>query len=356
MTRVRLLDGVTARPTAWVGRQAPWDGQSSRGDTCRIVPDDARRTSRNETLRTSLSLDRADHSCRRARQWTRATLADWSCPAGDEIAGTAAGTAAEVTSEIADDVLLVMSELVTNAVLHARGPIRAHLERRPDGSVHVAVDDGGPAASSRPHELAGDHGRGLEVIAALAADHGRTTALPCPYRARSWATVTTGDRRSPRQEPPMSALSRSLSDEGASLPGPAHAVTPGPGPAPVAVRGGTTCPPARPARTAASGVARLAVTVTETRHLVIEDPGLLMHRAWQIARCDPEAAAELGYGEPYIMNERQAFTLVLADCGGDGLDERAEQMGLRVVSTATVATCTDSDSLVYEDERLFEQR
>ncbi|MFC9651860.1 MULTISPECIES: ATP-binding protein [unclassified Streptomyces] len=183
MTSVRLLDGVTARPTAWIGRQAPWDGQSSRGDTCRIVPSDARRTSRNESsLRTSLSLDRDDHSCRRARQWTRATLADWSCPAGDVIA-----------DEVADDVLLVMSELVTNAVLHARGPIRAHLERRTDGSVRIAVDDGGPATSSRPHELAGEHGRGLDVIAALAADHGRTTALPCPYRARSWATVTTGD-------------------------------------------------------------------------------------------------------------------------------------------------------------------
>ncbi|MFD7115885.1 hypothetical protein [Streptomyces sp. NPDC059873] len=157
----------------------------------------------------------------------------------------------------------------------------------------------------------------------------------------------------------MSSLSRSVSDAGASLPGPAHAVTPGPGPAPAAVPGGAPCPPGRavrPARTAASGVARLAVTVTETRHLVIEDPGLLMHRAWQIARCDPEAAAELGYGEPYVMNERQAFTLVLADCGGAGLGERAEQLGLRVVSTATVATCADSDPdrLVYEDERLFE--
>ncbi|MFE3137921.1 ATP-binding protein [Streptomyces scopuliridis] len=149
--------------TAWIVRQPSRGGQSSR--------DDARRT--------SLSLDRSDHSCRRARQWARAALADWSHPAG---------------GGIVDDALLVMSELVTNAVLHACGPIRAHLERRPDGSVHIAVDDGGPAASSRPHELAGEHGRGLEVIAALAADHGRTTALPCPYRARSWATLTAGDR------------------------------------------------------------------------------------------------------------------------------------------------------------------
>ncbi|MFJ9031837.1 hypothetical protein ACIRQP_25605 [Streptomyces sp. NPDC102274] len=142
----------------------------------------------------------------------------------------------------------------------------------------------------------------------------------------------------------MSALSCSVSDEGASLPRPAQAVDP--------VR--AICRPARPARTVVSAAARLAVTVTETRQLVIEDPGLLMHRAWQIARSDPEAAAELGYGEPYIMNERQAFTLVLAHCGGAELGERADQLGLRVVSAVTVAACTDSDSLVYEDEQIFE--
>ncbi|MEV6418297.1 ATP-binding protein [Streptomyces sp. NPDC051662] len=171
MSGVRLLDAVPARGTAWVAHQTSRDDRSSQDGSPRDAGNDARRT--------SLSLDRGDHSCRRARQWVRATLADWSHPAADGIV---------------DDALLVMSELVTNAVLHACGPIRAHLERRPDGSVHIAVDDGGPAESSRPHELAGDHGRGLDVISALAADHGRTTALPCPYRARSWATLTTGDR------------------------------------------------------------------------------------------------------------------------------------------------------------------
>ncbi|MEV6418296.1 hypothetical protein [Streptomyces sp. NPDC051662] len=139
----------------------------------------------------------------------------------------------------------------------------------------------------------------------------------------------------------MSALSRRVSGAGASLPGPAHAIDPA----------RVTC---RPVRTPAAA-ARPAITVNETRQLVIEDPGLLMHRAWQIARSDPEAAAELGYGEPYIMDERQAFTLVLADCGGAELGECAEQLGLRVVSTVTVATYTDSGSLVYEDERVFEQ-
>ncbi|MFJ9031838.1 ATP-binding protein [Streptomyces sp. NPDC102274] len=175
MTSVRLLGGLPAGRTAWVVRQSSRDDQSSRGDTRRL----------------SLSLDRGDHASRRARQWARAALADWSYPVGD---GITDGTTDDVTDGIVDDILLVMSELVTNAVLHACGPIRAHLERRPDGSVHIAVDDGGPAASSRPHELAGDHGRGLEVIAALAADHGRTTALPCPYRVRCWATLTAGDR------------------------------------------------------------------------------------------------------------------------------------------------------------------
>ncbi|MCL7375496.1 ATP-binding protein [Streptomyces sp. 35G-GA-8] len=173
MSGVRLLGAVPARGTAWVARQTSRDDRSSRGGSS---PD--AQAARN-TRRISLSLDRSDDSCRRARQWARAALADWSHADRDDIV---------------DDTLLVVSELVANAVLHACGPIRAHLERRPDGSVHIAVDDGGPAESSRPHELAGDHGRGLDVISALAADHGRTTALPCPYRARSWATLTTGHR------------------------------------------------------------------------------------------------------------------------------------------------------------------
>ncbi|MFE4533666.1 ATP-binding protein [Streptomyces scopuliridis] len=175
MSRLRLLDGVSAHRTACVAHQPTRDEKSSQDEKSWRNE----KSARNEIRRASLPLDRSDHSCRQARQWAGAALADWSHPAGDEIV---------------DDVLLVMSELVTNAVLHACGPIRVHLERRPDGTVHLAVDDGGPAASSRPHDLAGEYGRGLDVIAALAADHGRTTALPCPYRARSWATLTGGDR------------------------------------------------------------------------------------------------------------------------------------------------------------------
>ncbi len=34
-----------------------------------------------------------------------------------------------------------MSELVTNAIVHATGPIRTHLARDTAGRIHVQVDD-----------------------------------------------------------------------------------------------------------------------------------------------------------------------------------------------------------------------
>ncbi|MFE5948746.1 ATP-binding protein [Streptomyces sp. NPDC056480] len=73
------------------------------------------------------------------------------------------------------EMLLVISELVTNAVLHALPPIVLHLHGSVDssGQIQVHVTDGGPRtgtdlgswAASRPE---GEHGRGGQIISALA--------------------------------------------------------------------------------------------------------------------------------------------------------------------------------------------
>ncbi|MCX4658020.1 ATP-binding protein [Streptomyces uncialis] len=129
---------------------------------------------------TRIHLDRCARACGEARRWARNTLRDWPPPDG-----CPHGRADE-------DIVLVVSELVTNAVTHAVGPIRADLHRHPDGSIRVAVTDGGPAAfTHRP--AAGplaEHGRGLAIVAALAARHGRDTTPARPFRARSWAVLT----------------------------------------------------------------------------------------------------------------------------------------------------------------------
>ncbi|MDX2565411.1 ATP-binding protein [Streptomyces sp. TX20-6-3] len=78
------------------------------------------------------------------------------------------------------DVLLVISELVTNAVVHALPPVILHLHATADaaGQVQVHVSDGGPQptttaadcwATDRPED---EHGRGGNIITTLADQAG----------------------------------------------------------------------------------------------------------------------------------------------------------------------------------------
>jgi hypothetical protein len=69
---------------------------------------------------------------------------------------------------VVDDALLLVSELVTNGLLHARTEIELHV-RAHRNSVFIAVRDNSP----RPLELKGGDpldpgGRGLHIVAALA--------------------------------------------------------------------------------------------------------------------------------------------------------------------------------------------
>lgn len=142
-----------------------------------------------QRTRTSLDLPRGASACPRARSWTADVLTRW-----------------DATSEESDDVVLVMCELVTNAIVHATGPVRAHLRRDQAGCYHVQVDDGGPAdRPDRPARHDDEHGRGLVIVGHLATRHGRGHA-PHPYRSRAWAVLSPG--ASPSSTPaPTSATS-----------------------------------------------------------------------------------------------------------------------------------------------------
>jgi len=77
-----------------------------------------------------------------------------------------------VASEVIDLVGLLMTELVTNAVVHARTEIEVRLMTTPHG-VRVEVGDGNPALPivRRPTGLGGT-GRGLQLVEQLASRWG----------------------------------------------------------------------------------------------------------------------------------------------------------------------------------------
>jgi anti-sigma regulatory factor (Ser/Thr protein kinase) len=128
-------------------------------------PESARteRDSTGEPSRTAgVDLPAAPQSAAAARRFARAVLAEWRLPA------------------LADDVDLVISELITNALLHARADrrvppqatIRLDLEQY-GGDLYCRVADGSPLPPTP--EQAGDtaeSGRGLLLVEAVSAAWG----------------------------------------------------------------------------------------------------------------------------------------------------------------------------------------
>ncbi|MGW5353356.1 ATP-binding protein [Streptomyces sp. NPDC004031] len=114
---------------------------------------------------------------RRARLWARSALCSWSATE-------------QISAATVDDVVLVLSELVSNSLLHARGPIRARLALLRAGEVQVEVHDGGPASSRtrRPDQDDGVYGRGLAITSTVASRCGWTRQ---PGGTTAWATVLT---------------------------------------------------------------------------------------------------------------------------------------------------------------------
>ncbi|MFD7877425.1 ATP-binding protein [Streptomyces sp. NPDC059766] len=84
----------------------------------------------------------------------------------------------DVCPEIVEDALLVVSELLTNAVVHALPPAQLRLTWIREPGLHtlrIEVTDSGPAyGAERPQDGIDpdEHGRGEQIVHALAARHG----------------------------------------------------------------------------------------------------------------------------------------------------------------------------------------
>lgn len=73
---------------------------------------------------------------------------------------------------LVDDAVLLVSEVVTNAVKHGHAPVRLCIECDPSGIV-VSVEDASPELPrTRPHDRRRHSGRGLLLVQRLAAEWG----------------------------------------------------------------------------------------------------------------------------------------------------------------------------------------
>lgn len=92
--------------------------------------------------------------------------------------------------DVVETVQLLVSEIVTNAVVHGctdRVRFSVSYDRSGSGEVLIEVDDGHPARIKvRSPESDDETGRGMFLVDALARTWGR-------HGTRTWCTVATGE-------------------------------------------------------------------------------------------------------------------------------------------------------------------
>jgi len=116
-----------------------------------------------------VTLPETRSSAAAARQWLRDVVAD------------------DVSTQVLDDVVLVASELVTNAIVHAHSGV--HVLVGPwNGGLQLEVTDGGPGMPSLPASTStGVGGRGLRIVDDVTSAWGVRSS---PTSKTVWARFT----------------------------------------------------------------------------------------------------------------------------------------------------------------------
>lgn len=82
---------------------------------------------------------------------------------------------AGIAQDTVETCVLAVSELVTNAALYAGGRLLVSARQDPDGVRLIVHDQGTADAWPKPADGLGEHGRGLVIVQALAAELDITT-------------------------------------------------------------------------------------------------------------------------------------------------------------------------------------
>ncbi|MGW1952679.1 SpoIIE family protein phosphatase [Streptomyces sp. NPDC001920] len=124
-------------------------------------------------LRESWTVWRVPEAVAHARRFTRRTLRTWGVPPPD-----------------ADTVLLVVSELVTNALVHTDGRVRLDLTLVND-RLRVAVADSSPRTPVKPTSISWEAtgGRGILLVEAVSAAWG---TVPVSGGKQVWSEIVPG--------------------------------------------------------------------------------------------------------------------------------------------------------------------
>ena len=104
--------------------------------------------------REALEVDARPGAVPQVRRWVRRALSGWQLDA------------------LTDDAELVLTELVSNAVLHAAGRVRIVVTCEPDGVLLEVLDSSPVAPVRRAVSDGGTTGRGLHLVAAMASAWG----------------------------------------------------------------------------------------------------------------------------------------------------------------------------------------
>ncbi|MFG1956578.1 ATP-binding protein [Nonomuraea sp. NPDC049028] len=128
----------------------------------------------------------------------------WDLPDDPVIVGQARALVRDTLTswnlhELIDDITLVISALVTNALIHGAPPIRLYLGLTPEALTGHVYDQGAgrPRCLMARHDS--DHGRGLSIVAAL-TDEWWYEPVPCGMGKTIWF----GRSLKPASPPPNS--------------------------------------------------------------------------------------------------------------------------------------------------------
>jgi serine phosphatase RsbU (regulator of sigma subunit) len=156
-------DPVDSLPGALVQALAP-DG--TEDDIAILV---ARISDESVQRKAELEVPPVGTSVQDGRRFAAATLTEWAVP-----------------PKIMQDATLIVSELLTNAIVYGTPPIRLRLRKTAD-ELAIEVDD---AASAMPRKLRATptdlHGRGLAIVADIGS---RWAARPDGYGKTVWSTL-----------------------------------------------------------------------------------------------------------------------------------------------------------------------